>query len=248
MTTSAPVSSEAKALDYARATRTRAVAELREFVRRPSVSAQGESVARCGAWLAGHLRHIGLRDASLVPTAGNPIVVATWQRARGRPTLLIYGHYDVQPPEPLSAWASPPFDAALRDGYVYRARRIRRQGTAVLPREGDRGVAHRLRSSPVQRGLPVRGRGGDGQPASRGVPTRQPFATESRWSRCLGHVDARRRSSGDHLFAARRRQLRIGGAVGAGGPPLGSVRRSTLRTRRPNWRASWPAYRTATAG
>ena len=46
-------------------------------------------------------------------------MVATWQRARGRPTLLIYGHYDVQPPEPLSAWASPPFDAALRDGYVY---------------------------------------------------------------------------------------------------------------------------------
>ena len=119
MITVTPSTDAAEAIHYARTSRTRAIEQLRTFVALPSVSAQRNSIARCGAWLTDHLRQIGLSDAALIQTAGNPIVLATWRHAPSRPTLLIYGHYDVQPPEPLSAWTSPPFKASLRDGYIY---------------------------------------------------------------------------------------------------------------------------------
>src|SRR5262249_13602404 len=98
-------------LDYANAHRGRFLAELMEFVRFPTVSAQPEHAAdlgRCAAWLADHLRGIGLEHVRVVPTRRHPLVYADWLRAPGRPTVLIYGHYDVQPVDPLSEWASPP--------------------------------------------------------------------------------------------------------------------------------------------
>ena len=101
-----------RAFAYARRHRPRFVAELKEFVRFPSVSNQPQharDVRKCASWLAGHLQRIGLEHVRVVPTSGHPIVYATWQHARGRPTLLIYGHYDVQPAEPLEQWRSPPF-------------------------------------------------------------------------------------------------------------------------------------------
>src|SRR5262249_46574129 len=83
-----------------------------EFVRFPSISVLPEravDVRRCAAWLANHLRQIGLGNAAVVPTRGHPIVYADWLRASGRPTVLVYGHYDVQPVDPLSEWQTPPF-------------------------------------------------------------------------------------------------------------------------------------------
>ncbi len=247
MTTSAPVSSEAKALDYARATRSRAVAELREFVRRPSVSAQGESVARCGAWLAGHLRHIGLRDASLVPTAGNPIVVATWQRARGRPTLLIYGHYDVQPPEPLSAWASPPFDAALRDGYVYGRGASDDKGQLFSHVKAIEAWLTACGHLPCNLTCLFEGEEEMGSPHLAGVLR----ANRSRMKANGAVVSDMSMRAADHPAIT----CSLRGVAGFNWR-CGRRRRTSTRecsaeqwrTRRPNWRASWPAYRTATAG
>ena len=106
-----------RALQYARVHRSRFVAELKDFLRIPSVSSQAEragELKKCANWLAHHLRGIGLDQVRVVPTRGNPIVYASWLRARGRPTLIIYGHYDVLPGEPLRQWRTPPFTPTLK--------------------------------------------------------------------------------------------------------------------------------------
>jgi acetylornithine deacetylase/succinyl-diaminopimelate desuccinylase-like protein len=103
-------------LAYARAQRSRFVGELQNFIRFPSVGGQpqhAENVRKCAAWLAAHLREIGLENVRLVPTPGHPIVYADWLHAPGRPTVLVCGHYDVQPADPIEAWSSPPFAAAV---------------------------------------------------------------------------------------------------------------------------------------
>lgn len=107
------------ALSYARQERRRSVARLAEFVSFPSVSADpahARHLWRCAAWLADHLRWIGLRRVAVVPTARHPVVVAGWGSAPERLTLLIYGHYDVQPPGPRAAWSTPPFEPVVRAG------------------------------------------------------------------------------------------------------------------------------------
>ena len=107
----------AAAVTYARAHAERFVAELMEVVRFPSVSAQPKhaaDVGSCAAWLAAHLQGFGLENPGVVPTEGHPIVYADWRHARGKPTVLIYGHYDVQPADPLSEWRSPPFEPTVR--------------------------------------------------------------------------------------------------------------------------------------
>ena len=97
-------------------------AELDEFLRIPSVSARSEhnaDTARCAEWLATRLRTAGL-EASVHPTAGHPIVLGEWRKAGAdAPTVLVYGHYDVQPAEPLELWTSPPFEPTVRDGRLY---------------------------------------------------------------------------------------------------------------------------------
>src|SRR5262245_66642329 len=101
-----------KSIIYAHSQRGRFVAELSEFVRFPSVSAQPQhatDVRHCAAWLATHLRELGLEHVHVVPTAGHPLVYAEWLHARDRPTLLVYGHYDVQPADPLDVWRAPHF-------------------------------------------------------------------------------------------------------------------------------------------
>ena len=75
-------------------------------------------MARCGEWLAAELRRIGLL-AECQATPRHPLVIAEWRGASDAPTVLIYGHYDVQPPEPLEGWASPPFVGTVRDGRLY---------------------------------------------------------------------------------------------------------------------------------
>jgi acetylornithine deacetylase/succinyl-diaminopimelate desuccinylase-like protein len=97
------------------------VAELLEFVRIPSVSAQSEhagDMERCADWLVSKLRGMGL-DARKEKTPGNPVVLGKTARDPAKKTVLIYGHYDVQPPEPLDLWTTPPFDPEIRDGRVY---------------------------------------------------------------------------------------------------------------------------------
>ncbi len=111
-----------QALAYARAHQSQFVVELGAFIHFPSVSAQPQQapdVARCAAWLAAHLREIGLEQVSVIPTAGHPMVCASWHYASGQPTVLLYGHYDVQPAEPLEAWYAPPFKPVVRGHDLY---------------------------------------------------------------------------------------------------------------------------------
>lgn len=96
-------------------------AELFELLRIPSVSTRSEhrpDIERAAEWLAASMRSAGL-SAEIHPTAGHPIVLGEWRGAPGAPTVLIYGHYDVQPAEPFDLWTSPPFEPALRDGRIY---------------------------------------------------------------------------------------------------------------------------------
>jgi len=96
--------------------------ELDDFLRIPSVSARSEhngDMRRCAEWLAARMRDAGL-SATIHPTAGHPIVVGEWRGAGPKaPTVLVYGHYDVQPVEPLDLWTSPPFEPTVRDGKLY---------------------------------------------------------------------------------------------------------------------------------
>ena len=111
-----------KVADFIEKNHQRYVEELREFIAIPSVSTKSEhkpDVERCARWLAEHAKKIGLEHVEVVPTQGHPIVYADWLHAPGKPTLLFYGHYDVQPPEPLELWESPPFELTLRDGELY---------------------------------------------------------------------------------------------------------------------------------
>jgi acetylornithine deacetylase/succinyl-diaminopimelate desuccinylase-like protein len=107
----------APALAYARAHQRRSLAELKEFVSFPSISAQPRhagDVKKCAHWLAIQLRRIGLDDVSIIATRRHPLVRAAWREASACPTVLIYGHYDVQPVDPLNEWHSPPFDPTVR--------------------------------------------------------------------------------------------------------------------------------------
>jgi acetylornithine deacetylase/succinyl-diaminopimelate desuccinylase-like protein len=110
------------------------LAELCEFLRIPSVSAKSEhkpDIERASRWVADHLRSAGFKTVEIVPTNLHPLVYAESLEAPGKPTVLFYGHYDVQPAEPLELWTSPPFDPQTRHGNVYG------RGTA-----DDKGQVH----------------------------------------------------------------------------------------------------------
>src|SRR5438445_1845517 len=95
--------------------------EYFSFLRFPSVSTDAkfaDKVRECADWVSKKLTAIGL-ESKVVPTAGHPIVWARNKHRNGRRTVLIYGHYDVQPPDPLELWDSPPFEPVLKNGYVF---------------------------------------------------------------------------------------------------------------------------------
>lgn len=114
--------SSRKALAYARTNRLRFESELGAFIRFASVSAQpghDDDTAKCAAWLATHLQGVGLEHVHIVRTPRHPIVLASWRGAPAAPTILVYGHYDVQPAEPLEQWRSPPFEPVVRGDDVF---------------------------------------------------------------------------------------------------------------------------------
>ena len=111
-----------KIIDFINLHRDRYVEELKAYLAIPSVSAlpaHAPDVRRCADWTAGELTRIGMQNVRLIETPGNPVVYADWLAAPGKPTILFYGHYDVQPVDPLEKWVSPPFEATVRDGEIY---------------------------------------------------------------------------------------------------------------------------------
>src|SRR6202007_2784321 len=108
--------------------------ELKEFLRIPSVSAKSEhkpDIERAAKWVADHLRAAGFNKVEIVPTNLHPLVYAESLQAPGKPTVLIYGHYDVQPAEPLDLWTTAAFEPTVRDGNLFG------RGTA-----DDKGQVH----------------------------------------------------------------------------------------------------------
>jgi len=114
-------------LEYLRSNEARFIEELKEYVRFPSVSAQSDhrtDLEGCARWLVAHCKRVGLR-AEVCRTSGNPVVLArTPRRSGSRPHVVVYGHYDVQPPDPLELWDSPPFEPCVK------GRRLMGRGTA----------------------------------------------------------------------------------------------------------------------
>src|SRR5882757_10974255 len=110
------------ALAFAAANEDRFLSELKDLLRIPSVSTLPEhagDVRRAAEFVAAELTRIGMQNVRLIETSGHPLVYADHLHAVGKPTVLCYGHYDVQPPDPLDEWKSPPFEPVERNGNVY---------------------------------------------------------------------------------------------------------------------------------
>jgi acetylornithine deacetylase/succinyl-diaminopimelate desuccinylase-like protein len=109
-------------IDFINVNRDRYLDELKALLAIPSISALPQhagDVRRCAEWCADEMRRIGLQNVRLIDTPGHPVVYGDWLGAPGAPTVLFYGHYDVQPVDPLDLWESPPFEATVRDGEIY---------------------------------------------------------------------------------------------------------------------------------
>jgi acetylornithine deacetylase/succinyl-diaminopimelate desuccinylase-like protein len=126
--------------------------DLLDFLRIPSISAlpeHSQDIRRAAEFVRDWLEQAGLDHARLAEGRGNPLVLAEWMGAKGKPTLLLYGHYDVQPPDPIEEWISPPFDPVIRDGNLYARGAADDKGQLFILMEA---VARGLRESG---GLPV---------------------------------------------------------------------------------------------
>lgn len=112
-----------KAIDFVRANRERYLTELKEFVAIPSISTSDENkpdMQEAAEWVVTQLRSLGMDKVEIMPTGGHPAVYGEWMGAgKDAPTVMIYGHYDVQPVDPLELWQSPPFDTVVRGDNVY---------------------------------------------------------------------------------------------------------------------------------
>ncbi len=112
-----------RALEYVRANRGRFLGELKEYLAIPSISTLEEhkgDIQRAAEWTAAQLRSLGMDNVQIMPTAGHPVVYGEWMGAgRSAPTIMIYGHYDVQPVDPLDLWTSDPFRAVVQGNYLF---------------------------------------------------------------------------------------------------------------------------------
>ena len=112
----------ASAIEFAERNETRYVDELKKFVEIPSISSSTEhkkDVRCCAEYLESEMERIGFERTELFNTPGHPVVYGEWLNAPGKPTVLIYGHYDVQPVDPLELWNTPPFEPDVREGRMY---------------------------------------------------------------------------------------------------------------------------------
>ena len=122
------------AIDYARRNYPRFLDELKALLRIPSVSTLPEHAGDChfaAEVLAADLSKIGMENVRLIETMGHPLVYADWLHAAGKPTVLVYGHYEVQPPDPLDEWLSPPFEPTERNGNLYARGAVDDKGQVI---------------------------------------------------------------------------------------------------------------------
>ena len=111
-----------KILSYIESNHERYLVELKELLAIPSVSSQTErkaEIRRAAEWLKNHMANIGLQNVQILETGGHPVVYADCLSGPNKPTILVYGHYDVQPEDPIDLWQSPPFEATIRGENLY---------------------------------------------------------------------------------------------------------------------------------
>ncbi len=110
------------AQSFVESNKQRLLDELYEFLRIPSISTLPEhkgDIQRAAQFVEAGLKKVRMENVEIIPTEGHPLVYGDWLHAAGKPTVLCYGHYDVQPPDPLEQWVSKPFEPTLRDGNIY---------------------------------------------------------------------------------------------------------------------------------
>lgn len=110
------------AVQYANQNQQRFLGELKDLLRIPSVSTlpqHKDDVQRAAEFVASDMRRIGLENVEIIPTKGHPLIYGDWLHAPGKPTVLCYAHYDVQPPDPLNEWITPPFEPTERNQNIY---------------------------------------------------------------------------------------------------------------------------------
>jgi acetylornithine deacetylase/succinyl-diaminopimelate desuccinylase-like protein len=111
-----------QAIQYAQNNRERYLAELKELLAIPSISTLSQNkpdIQRAAEWLTKQLTGMGFENIAILPTAGHPVVYGEWLHVPGKPTVLVYGHYDVQPVDPLNEWTSPPFEPTARGENIF---------------------------------------------------------------------------------------------------------------------------------
>src|SRR5215467_14962890 len=109
-------------VDFAQQNQQRFLGELKDLLRIPSVSTAPEhkgDVRRAADFVAADLRRVGMENVEIISTQGHPLIYADWLHASGAPTVLMYAHYDVQPPDPLDEWVTPPFEPTERNDNIY---------------------------------------------------------------------------------------------------------------------------------
>ncbi len=140
-------------LNYYRENHGRYLDELKEFLRIPSIStdpAHAGDVRRAAEWVAAQLHQAGFKGAEIINAPGrHPLVYSDWLEAPGKPTLLIYGHYDVQPAEPLAEWISPPFEPTVRNGNIYARGAVDDKGQTLLVIKALEGLLRTTGKLPV---------------------------------------------------------------------------------------------------
>lgn len=109
-------------IDFLKSNKDQSLKEFCEYLKIPSISADPKFSADClkaADFAVNKLKAIGMENAQAIPAVGKPVVYADWLHAPGKPTILIYGHYDVQPPDPANEWKTPPFEPVIKDGFVW---------------------------------------------------------------------------------------------------------------------------------
>ena len=200
-----------KIVDFINVNRDRYVDELKQYLAIPEHQRAAASTrATCAAAPSGRadeMRRIGLQNVRLEETPGHPVVYGEWLGAPGAPTILFYGHYDVQPVDPLDLWKSPPFEATVRDGEIYARGAADDKGQVFMHFKAVEAHLKQTRPPAGQRQVPHRGRGGGRQRQPRRLHPRAQGPARGRRRRHLRLADVRPRHPVDLLRPARPRLL-----------------------------------------
>jgi len=153
--------------EYCAAARGRQLDWLIDYVRMPSISSSPDhrdEVRRCGQWTVAEMERIGLKNGRLLETSGHPAAYAEWLEAPGAPTVLVYGHYDVQPVDPLELWDTPPFEPTQRGGELYGRGSVDDKGQVLMHWAAIEALLHTQGSLPINIKMLVEGEEEIGSP------------------------------------------------------------------------------------